>query len=286
VTPQLFSYRQIALAVLVNPGGQVDQLFSYSGAAAAQMTSDLYNSGEAGSFQANYLYNNLKSRGLINSNFGPEIRSFPYFEDASVIHTSIQNFVSSFVDSYYTDSSEYYNDAELQAWIAEAVPAQTKDFPTKIDRDTLIDILNHVSFLGSAEHHTLNTNDTSEASESLPFHPFSLYQPIPTEKGVADLKPFLPNVTQSVGQISLTASFARPSFVNSSLTLKEMFNDQVMLGRMNGQTTEAATRFQNEMLALSDVVSSRTFDADGLSQGMPFIWKALDPQRALYYLTI
>jgi hypothetical protein len=274
-----------ALAQLLNPGGLVDQVFAYSGAAGTKLTGDLYHEG-SGNFQANYLYTDLKTRGLINSTFGPKIKHFPFLEDASAIHASIQKFVTSFVDSFYTDSSAFEQDTELQAWIAEAVPAQIMDFPTKADRNTLIDILTHVAFLGSAEHQTLNTNDISEASGSLPFHPFALYQPIPTEKGVNDIVPFLPNITQSVGQIGLTAVFARATFIDSSVSLTQMFNDSVMLARMNTQTTEAAATFQNEMLAFSGVVSSRTFDGDRLCQGMPFIWKALDPQRAPYYLTI
>lgn len=276
----------IALARLINLGGPVDQLFAFTSSAAAKSISDLYNSGVASKFQSNYLYTDLKNRGLINSTIGPELKVFPYLDDASVIHTSLQNFMASFVDSYYTDSSTFDQDTELQAWISEAVPAQIKDFPTQMNRETLIDILTHVAFLGSAEHQTLNTNDISEASGSLPLTPFSLYQPIPTAKGVTDIIPFLPNVTQSVGQVALTAVFARPTFIDSSKALTQMFNDPILLARMNIKTAQAATKFQREMVEYSHVVSSRGFDGEGLCQGMPFIWKALDPESAPYYLTI
>jgi arachidonate 15-lipoxygenase (second type)/8-lipoxygenase (S-type) len=276
----------VALEVLVNPGGYVDQLFAFGGVAATQTTSDLYNSGVSGAFQANYFYDNLASRGLINSAFGAEIKDFPFFEDASVIHTAIQGFMTAFVDSYYITPSTFSQDKELQAWIVESGPAKIIDFPRSIDRRTLIDILTHIAYLGSAAHHTLNTNDISEASGSLPFHPFSIYQPIPTAKGVTDIVPFLPNVNQSIGQIVLTAVFARPEFVKSNRSMTHMFNDTAMLARMNKEVAEAATLFQAVMQGLSNLVSSRSFDAQGLSQGMPFIWKALDPEKAPYYLTI
>ncbi|RDL33922.1 Lipoxygenase [Venustampulla echinocandica] len=286
LTPELFSYRQSAISVLVNKGGFIDRLFAFSGAAAIKTTSDMYTSGFAGNFQANYFYPNLRSRGLLDSTFGPEIKAFPFLEDASVIHTAIKDFMTAFVDSTYPDPSVFTQDKELQAWIVEAVAAKVMDFPTSIDRTTLIDILTHFAFLVSAEHQTLNTNDLAEASGSLPFHPFALYQPIPTAKGVTDLVPFLPNASQAVSQIVLTALFARPEWVKSDRSLTQMFNDPAMLRGMNKKTAEAAAKFQTTLMRFSDVVSSRGFDAEGLCQGMPFIWRTLDPQRAPYFLTI
>jgi arachidonate 15-lipoxygenase (second type)/8-lipoxygenase (S-type) len=286
VTPELFAYRQVALEVLIRSGGYIDRLFAFSGNAAAQTTSDLYNTGISSAFQANYFYENLASRGLINTTHGSRIKHFPFFEDASVIYTAIQAFMTTFIDSYYTHPSMFAQDEELQAWMLESVPADIIDFPKSADRRTLVDILTHIAFLGSAVHQTLNTNDISEASGSLPFHPFALYQPIPIAKGVEDIIPFLPNITQSIGQIGLTALFARPEYVNSNRSLTQMFNDGIMLARMNKKTAEAARLFQAEMKKFSKLVSSRTFDAQGLCQGMPFIWKALDPERSPYYLTI
>lgn len=286
VTPQLFSYRQSANTVLVNKGGFIDRLFAFTGAATLTTTQDMYTSGSAGNFQANYLYTGFKSRGLLNSTFGPEIKSFPFLEDASVIHTAIKDFMTVFVDSTYPDPSLFVQDKELQAWMAEAVVAKVMDFPKSIDRSTLIDILTHVAFLVSVEHQTLNTNDLAEASGSLPFHPFSLYQPIPTTKGVTDVVPFLPDATQSILQILLTALFSRPEWFKSDRSLTQMFNDPAMLQGMNEKTSKAAAQFQAKMMKFSDVVSSRVFDSEGLSQGMPFIWRALDPQRAPYFLTI
>lgn len=106
--------------------------------------------------------------------------------------------MTTFVDSYYTSPLDFEQDTELQVWISEAVPAEIRDFPTSIDRTTLIDILTRVTFFGSAAHQTVNTNDVSEASATLPFHPVSLYQPLPTEKGVTDLIPYLPGASAAI----------------------------------------------------------------------------------------
>jgi arachidonate 15-lipoxygenase (second type)/8-lipoxygenase (S-type) len=286
VTPQLFSYRPAALATLENKGGYLDTYFAFTGAAAAVTTTYLYNNEGAGSFSSNYFIPNLERRGLINSSFGPKLKSFPFYEDASPIHTSIRKFISTFVDSYYKTAADFKKDIELEAWIAEAIPAKIIDFPSTATRETLIDIITHIAFLGSVAHHTLNTNDVAEAMAVLPFHPVSLYQPPPTSKGVTDLIPYLPGVAASVGQIAVSSLFSRPTFVHSEKSLTQMFNGKAFLDGTTPIVVEASARFTNETLAQSEVVGSRKFDERGLCQGMPFIWKALDPERAPYYFTI
>ena len=75
-------------------------------------------------------------------------------------------------------------------------------------------------------------------------------------------------------------------FAGTDRTLLHMFDDANMLDRMNDDVGVAATTFYNNMQAFSAQVSSRTFGADGLSQGMPFVWQALDPNVAPYSLTV
>ncbi|TVY94043.1 Manganese lipoxygenase [Lachnellula willkommii] len=283
---KIFGYRISAITNLINKGGLIDKSFAFTGAAAGVSTTRLYQSGAAGNFQSNYFYQNLQGRGLYNNTFGPKIKSYPFLEDASVIHTSIQSVITTFVDSYYTSPSSFQQDQELQAWIAEAKPAKIMDFPSSVDRQTLIDILTQFAFLGSAAHQTLNTNDLAEVKGTLPFHPASLYQAPPENKGVTDLMPFLPPANASIQQLVLLGLFARPNFVNSNVSLSQMFNDATMLGKMNTKVADASATFEKEMLAQSKAIAARSFDKDGLSQGMPFIWRSLDPQRAPYYLTI
>ena len=85
--------------------------------------------------------------------------------------------MTSFVQSYYPNTSVLRTDNELQAWIAEATPAQIIDFPASsiTETQTLIDILTHLTYLVSVHHHTLNTNSLIQTSSVLPFEPFALY---------------------------------------------------------------------------------------------------------------
>jgi arachidonate 15-lipoxygenase (second type) / 8-lipoxygenase (S-type) len=139
--------------------------------------------------------------------------------------------------------------------------------------------------LASTSHHTVNTNELLSVSSTLPFHPPSLYKEPPTSKGNVSIVEYLPPLPKIVEQLSFAALFARPLFVGTNRTLLNMFDDQIMLSRMNDKIRTAAANFKTGMQSFSSKVSARTFDASGLSQGMPFVWKALDPNVAPFSVT-
>lgn len=89
-----------------------------------------------------------------------------------------------------------------------------------------------------------------------------------------------------MSQFSAGGLFSRPLLIGSNRTLIHMFDDQTMLNRMNDQTRTAAANFMKDMQTFSSTVSSRKFDARGLSQGMPFVWKGLDPNIIPWSLSI
>jgi hypothetical protein len=273
--------------ILFTPGAAVDQVFPFTGPSAQSYTTDRYFNKGAGQFQANYFYTDLENRGLINSNCGPALKHFPFYEDASTIFNAIHKFFTSFVNSYYSSDAVVKADKEIQAWAREANgPAQAIDFPTSFNKATLVDVLSHFAHLASTAHHTANTNELLEVASTLPFHPPSLYQPIPTSKNVKHLATWEPPFVKVIEQLSIAALFARPLLVNTNRTLLHMFDDPELLSRMNAQTRHAAAKFKSSMTAFSAQVSARGFDAHGLSQGMPFVWKALDPNVQPYSITI
>lgn len=206
-----------------------------------------------------------------------------------MIYDAIRAFMTSFVGSYYASDSDVQADAELQTWAKEANgPAKAHDFPTAIStRETVIDILTHVAHLGSTAHHSVNTNELLSVSSTLPFHPPALYSAVPdTKGGDPDVVAFLPPFSQVITQLSFAGLFARPLLENTNRSLVHMFDDPDMLAKMNPATEAAAAEFKGAMEAFSDQVAARGFDAQGLSQGMPFVWQALDPRVAPYSITV
>lgn len=288
LTFQAFAVQPLASAILFEPGGAVDRVFSYTGQAAQDYASNLYYTG-SGDFQANYFLTNLERRGLINSKFGPPLAKFPFLDDATVIYDAIRTFMTSFVDSYYASDADVKADTELQAWAKEANgPAEAKDFPSSIaTKETIIDILTHVAHLGSTAHHAVNTNELLSASSTLPFHPPAIYAPTPDTKGDnKNVVDWLPPFGQVLVQLNFAGLFARPLLEYSNRSLTHMFDDPDMLAKMNPATEDAAATFKSAMEAFSDEVAARQFDSQGLSQGMPFVWQALDPRVAPYSVTI
>lgn len=305
---QVFAVQPIARDVLFASGTAVDAIFGYTGTAAQKFTDDLYNRGQ-GRFESNYFLTDLRNRGLINSTIGPDLPHFPFFEDAWVIYQGIQAFMASFVDSYYSSDSDVMADTELQGWATEAnEPAQVHDFPQGIRSKTaLVGILTHVvrdcsptpinsfialssnnaqAHLASTAHHAVNTNELASVSMTLPFHPAALYKPLPTTKGNTSVVSYLPGFEKSARQQYMSGIFARPLLVNTNRTLSHMFDDADLLARLNADLATAAATFQSTMEAFSETVSARQFDSDGLSQGMPFVWQALDPNVAPFSVTI
>lgn len=289
---QAFAIQPLAATVLFVDGGAVDEVFGYTGAAAQEYTTARYNGG-SGAFQANYFLTDLKKRGLIEPSAGPELSHFPFYEDASAIYGATRAFMASFVAAYYPADSAVAGDTELQAWAAEANGAAgALDFPPAIStREAAVDVLAHMAHLASTAHHVVNTNELLSVSSTLPFHPPALYSPVPTAKGVvggssnASIADFLPPFDKVVTQLGFAGLFARPLLEGTDRALLHMFDDAEMLALMRPEVRTAAAEFKSAMQAFSDEVGGRSFDGEGLSQGMPFLWQALDPKVVPYSIT-
>ncbi|WPH04308.1 Hypothetical protein R9X50_00719700 [Acrodontium crateriforme] len=282
---EVFAIQPVAEAILFQPGATVDQLFPFTGQSAQDYTTKRYKTGGAGAVESQYFKSELRARGLIDSPYGPALKHFPFYEDASIIHDAAEKALRAFVESYYSSDSAVAHDQEIQAWAKEAQgPAAVIDFPSISCIDDLVGILTHMAHLVSTSHHTSNTNELLDVSSALPFSPPALSQAPPTSKNIANVADYLPKLDKVLAQFTLAAVFARSAIAGTEKTLLHMFDDADMLSRMNSKTAKAAATFQSEMQAFSEEVRGRQFGADGLSQGMPFIWRALDPNVVPYYI--
>lgn len=247
----------------------------------------------AGKYQGGYFQTDLKARGLINEDNETPFKSFPFFQDASVIHEGYQNFFQSFVDSYYATDADLAADFEIQNWFIEATKnAGVHDFPQvnlpdqPADKATLVGVLTHFGFIISVGHHALNGGDPVGSKATLPFHLPALYAPVPESKGVTDLVPFLPPAANAIHYIGFIASFNRPFYETSERTLEYAFSEDSMLSRLNEATKDAAATFLSSMQSLSDEIRARVLDQDGLSLGMPFVYRTLDPNYIPFFSAV
>lgn len=142
---EVYAIQPLAETLLFLPGAAVDQVFAYTGSSAQSYTTNLYQNAGSGRFEANYFMTDLERRGLVNSNFGPALTHFPFYEDASTIFNAIHTFMTSFVDSYYSKDSDVTADKEMQSFVTEAQgPAKAIDFPAITTKSGLVDVLSHL----------------------------------------------------------------------------------------------------------------------------------------------
>ncbi|KAI3318403.1 Lipoxygenase [Xylariaceae sp. AK1471] len=285
---QAYAIRPVGETVLFNDGGYFDRSFAANNHAVRQFATEFYPT-VAGAFRGNYFEEDLRRRGLINSTYGPDLPHFPFYEDGSRVLPVIRRFVQSFVDAYYETDTMLAHDWEVQAWIEEANgPAMVIDFPDAplTTVETLVDIITHIAWLGGVSHHVLNSGTPVATSGILPLHPAALYAPPPKQKGVKDILPFLPNEHDAVQHIALLARFNRPQLVDSQETLLHMFDDESLLEGGRREVVFANERFMTDMREISERINKKTFDEEGLCQGMPFVWKGMDPGQIPFFLSV
>ena len=286
---QAYAVRPIGDEVLFNQGGFFDQSFAVNNKGGRLFAQQMYPIS-AGRFRSSQFFNDLRLRGLIDYAYGPSLKRFPFHEDVAPMMFAIRRFAETYVNAYYTSEAFLQKDRELQAWMREAHEgAQVLDFPPYplADRETLISILSHVAFLSGISHHVLNAATPGESSGLLPMHPSAFFLPLPTRKGqITNLLDYLHNETEAIKQASLLVRFNRPQIEEQGGELASMWSGTDFLAAVNSPVERAAKAFKDEMWKISDGIRGKIFDEDGLCQGMPYIWRSLDPRRIPYYLSV
>lgn len=295
---QAYSARPVGEELCFNPGGHWDQNFLISEKGCRSFVTEFWPT--AGRYQANYLLTDLSTRGLIsnphpnNPNPKHPFKSFPFLSDTLEIRNAFHTFFTGFVNSYYPTTHHIANDVELQNWFAEATSgAKALDFPqcgtgfnSTCTKSTLVDVLTHFAFINGVAHHSLNGGDPVSSKATLPFHLNGMYAPVPTTKNVTDLLPFLPPPANALAYIVFLATFNRPFYEEQNRTLAYAFEDQEMLAKLNTQTRMEAARYLAKMKKLGERIRAKSFDVEGLSEGMPFVWKAVDPLTIPYFFAV
>ncbi|KAF5981976.1 arachidonate 5-lipoxygenase [Fusarium bulbicola] len=256
-----FACRPGASATLVNPGGDIEKNFAWNGGQAIKYSKQEWKT-ECAPWQANYLEAKLKRRGLIECNYGPELKSFPYYEDASVILGALRTFINAYVHAYYPSDAAITADKELVAWFHEAAHAASLvDFPDSIStRSELV--------------------ASSALQRSFANAPVVALQTVTEAKGISSLVPFLPDLEASIQHIALVASFNRGQIGNTTDSLHLLFEEPQFHSRINKEARAAVEVYSATLSRFSKDAKGRTLDGDGYSQGMPFVWNLYDPSTA------
>ena len=98
--------------------------------------------------------------------------------------------------------------------------------------------------------------------------------------------PSLPNINDSINQATLFAGFVRPRLFGSDGNLENIIKRSGFLAGASRKVKQEAAQLQSQSRAMSDDIQTRHFDSEGLAQGMPFIWRNLDPGKGPFFLAV
>ncbi|PON69728.1 Lipoxygenase [Parasponia andersonii] len=148
---------------LINADGVIESAFA-PGKYSIELSSAIY--GAQWRFDLQALPADLISRGLAvedkSSKHGLRltIEDYPYANDGLLIWDSIKQWVSDYVNHYYSNSSEVERDEELQAWWTEIKtkghPDKEEGWPDLKTREDLIDIVTNIAWTASGHHAAVN----------------------------------------------------------------------------------------------------------------------------------
>ena len=84
------------------------------------------------------------------------------------------------------------------------------------------------------------------------------------------------------------ATFNRPYYAATARTLADSWStdSEPQLKRLNARTLAASQNFMSHMRDFSGEIQARKFDAQGLSEGMPFVYRTLDPAYIPFFCSV
>ncbi|RYP72922.1 hypothetical protein DL771_003960 [Monosporascus sp. 5C6A] len=122
------SSRAVGEELCFNQGGHWDQLFYVNNIGCRDYVTK--NWPTRGAYQAGYLKNDFRARGLVDEKNEFNFKFFTFYQDALKIQEIYRDFFIAFVISYYASDDDVAADPEPQNWVAQAFAAKVVDFPT------------------------------------------------------------------------------------------------------------------------------------------------------------
>lgn len=191
----------LAISRLIQPGQAVDRLV---GSEKNSNYALIASQRLAYSFSGNYLPKRMESMGVASSK---DIPVYHYRDDGLPLWKAIKDWVSAYVDVYYSSDATVRADAELQAWAAEIssqAGGKIKDFAANggvNDKSQLIDTCTMIIFTSGPQHAAVNFPQITDLS-FLPGGPLAGYRPAPESAAMTeqDYMNFLPPVDVAIKQ--------------------------------------------------------------------------------------
>ncbi|CAK8560457.1 unnamed protein product [Lathyrus sativus] len=199
------------------------------------------------------------------------MNDYPYAEDGLLIWSAIENWVRTYVNYYYPNSSLIINDSELQAWYSEAINvghADLKDetwWPKLNDSDNLVSVLTILIWNASAQHAALNFGQYPYGGY-VPNRPPLMRRLIPEESDpeygsfIADPQKYFLNALPSL--LQATKYMAVVDTLSTHSTDEEYIGERQHSSTWSGdaEIVEKFFEFSAEIGRIEKVIESRNRD--------------------------
>ena len=199
---------ELARNQLINQGGIVDDLLAGTLQESLLITQTAY---ENWALDTSALPMDIKSRGM-ELDSQDDLPHYPYRDDGLLLWQAITNYVTEYLQIYYTSPEDVQGDYELQGWAQELTEkgdegGHVKGMPSKIETvEKLIEIVTTIIFTCGPQHSAVNFTQYDYMG-FIPNAPLAAYQPIQTqfesEISKKELMAFLPPSKQVMGQIQI-----------------------------------------------------------------------------------
>lgn len=240
-----------AQASLIASGGGVDKLL-----ASSIDQSRVFAVQGAQSYLQNVntstLSQLLAQRGVDDATILPD---YPYRDDALLLWSTIQQWVTNYVSYYYISDEAVKNDQELQHWVAELVASDGGRLNKIGEANSitkcaeLAELITQICFTSSVQHAAVNFPQ-GDIMTYTPAMPLAGYTPA-IQKGAteADFLAFLPSLDQAQSQLELTYTLGTVYYTKLGDYGDDYFTDATIKAYM--------TEFQQELVKIEAKIAER-----------------------------
>jgi arachidonate 15-lipoxygenase len=163
----------LAFALLINPGGGLDQLL------CGDLTSELelsFDSIQTPGFRQLMLKPYLEERGLMD----PRLL-YPYRDDALLVWDAIRSWVHEFASFYCPNDQAVAGDIYIQNWVTDlTVGGKVSDLGEVNTLGDLVDVLTMIIFTASAQHAAVNYPQANQMQDARAV-PLAIYGDVNTQ---------------------------------------------------------------------------------------------------------
>lgn len=179
----MMSQDELSRRTFINPGGYIDRLLAPSLAGSLELAARSFKRWNLHQWA---LPRDLAERGVDDLQTLPH---YPFRDDGLLVWNATAEYVTSYLDRFYTSDADIHADLELRAWLDELADPRRGNLPGlpawPPARAELAELVTNILFTNGPHHSSLNYRQWEYATY-IPNCPMALYAPLPARGSLRD----------------------------------------------------------------------------------------------------